>query len=363
MSTEPTLATGAGRTLDRDGLVEWLNDAVGIAVDRTRLAASRFAGGNSNETYLLTDGASSWVIRRPPEHSLDPSAHSMEREWRILSALGPTAAPTPTVLGYCRESDVIGAEFILMEYIPHSTAILDVLPEPYELPSSLIAIGNGVVDTLATMASVDWKAAGLEGFGRPDAFLQRQVPRWESQYRRNQVRDIPAFERLATWLAENLPPEQPPGIMHGDFHLDNCLLSVHRPEVLAVVDWEMATIGDPLVDLGLFLDFWSDRPCNPPAMARVQAVSRLGGAPSRELLIERYARRSGRDVSAIRWYEAFAFWKLAVVIESAWGQHVRGELDTEYSAALEYDVPCMFAEAEVRAGITEVPDLGEYRKQ
>jgi aminoglycoside phosphotransferase (APT) family kinase protein len=145
--------------------------------------------------------------------------------------------------------------------------------------------------------------------------------------------------------------------MHGDFHLDNCLLSVGGPQVLAVVDWEMATIGDPMIDLGLFLSFWGNRPIEPPAMPRVQGVSRLGGAPDRVQLAIRYGELTGRDITHVNWYEAFAFWKLAVVVESAWAQHVLGEINTPYSSALEYDVPCLFAEAEIRAGVRETPDL------
>jgi len=282
----------------------------------------------------------------------------MEREWRILNALENSYVPVPRVIGYCRDHEVIGAEFILMEFIEDSVPILDSLPSSYkDVPASLETIGNGIIDVLASLATVDWKSAGLEGFGRPEGFLERQVPRWESQYRRHMVRDIPAFDRLTVWLANNLPPEQPPGVMHGDFHLDNCLLSVLTPQVLAVVDWEMATIGDPMVDLGLFLSFWGDRPVEPPAMPRVQGISRLDEAPSRAQLAARYGELTGRDVQHVNWYEAFAFWKLAVVVESAWAQHVRGELNTPYSAALEYDVPCLFAEAEIRAGIRATPDL------
>ncbi len=358
MSLEANPVAESNRALDSIRLGEWMRDTVGVEVRPADLVVKRFAGGNSNETYLVSVGASAWVIRRPPKHSLDPSAHSMEREWRILSVLADSAVPVPRVLSYCRDSEVIGAEFILMEYVGDSVPILDELPSAYsDVSASLDMIGHAMVEVLAALANFDWSAAGLEGFGRPDGFLERQVPRWEAQYRRNQVRDIPAFERLTIWLGENLPPAQSAGVMHGDFHLDNCLLSVARPQVRAVVDWEMATIGDPMVDLGLFLSFWGDRPVDPPAMPRVQGVSRLGRAPLRQELAARYGELTGRDVTQVNWYQAFAFWKLAVVVESAWAQHVRGELDTPYSAALEYDVPCMFAEAEIRAGIRETADL------
>jgi aminoglycoside phosphotransferase (APT) family kinase protein len=330
----------------------WVNRATDVRLDESTATLDRLAGGNSNETYLLGDGHRTLVVRRPPRHTLDASAHSMSREHRVIRALDPTPVPNAPLVGYCDDPSVLGVDYLVSEYLPDSVSLHDVLPEAYEPgAASLEPLGHALVDVLVQVQAVDWRAAGLEGFGRPDGFLERQVPRWEAQYRKHQVRDLADFDRVTAWLAASLPAEQPGAIMHGDFHLDNCLFSAQRPELLAVVDWEMATIGDPLVDLGLCLAFWGPRLVEPLAMPRVQGVSREPGAPTREALAGRYAAASGRDLTHVRWYQAFALWKLAVVIEPAYGQHVRGELDTPYSAALEHDVPALFAEAAAVAGL------------
>jgi len=330
----------------------WLG-AQGVAVDVDRASLRRLAGGNSNVTLVLSDGVGSWVVRRPPLHALDPSAHSMSREWTVLSALRETPMPAVRALAYCPDPVVLGVDFLVLEMVPDAVSLLDSLPPAYpDDHQALPPLGFALVDALADLQAVDWVGAGLTGFGRPDGFLRRQVPRWEAQYRRNAGRDLPLFEQVTRWLVDHLPSEQRAGILHGDYHLDNCLFSAQRPELLAVVDWEMATVGDPLVDLGLSTAFWGERPTELPAMPMIQAVSRRRGSPTRQHLVERYAERTGRDVSGIAWYQAFALWKLAVVIEPAWGQHVRGELRTPYTAALERDVPLLLEEAARFAGVT-----------
>jgi len=339
--------------VDGGRVATWLRDERGFDVDPERARLSRLAGGNSNVTYVLSDGVGEWVIRRPPLHALDPSAHNMTREWTVLNALRDTAVPAVQVLAHCVDPAVLGADFLVMAMIPDAVSITDRLPVRYPTDgSALEPLGFALVDALVDLQGVDWVAAGLTGFGRPDGFLERQVPRWEGQYRRNQVRDISVFDRVTRWLAEHLPRAQDPGVLHGDYHLDNCLFSAQRPELLAVVDWEMATVGDPLVDLGLCSALWGQRQVLEPAMAAIQQVSTGPGAPTREQLVERYAERSRRDLADIRWYQAFALWKLAVVIEPAWGQHLRGELRTPYTSALEHGVPALFEEVAQIAGLS-----------
>lgn len=172
-----------------------------------------------------------------------------------------------------------------------------------------------------------------------------------SQFRRNQVRDLPAVDTVAGWLQRALPPVQQPAIIHGDFHLDNCLFSQDSPRLLAVIDWEMASVGDPLMDLGLMLALWGPRAADPPAVRRIQGVSRLPGSPSREELATRYSTATGRETSHVHWYQVLALWKLACVVEAAWAQHTRGELNSEYSASLERDVPMLLDEAVSLAGL------------
>lgn len=330
----------------------WVNRETQVHLDESSASLERLAGGNSNETYLLADGETTLVVRRPPRHTLDASAHSMSREHRVIRALDPTPVPNAPLVGYCDDLDVLGVDFLVSAYMEGSVSLYDELPPAYTPGAgSLVPLGESLVDVLAQLQAVDWRGAGLEGFGRPDGFLERQVPRWEGQYRKHQVRDLPDFERVTAWLREQLPVQQPAALMHGDFHLDNCLYSSDEPRLMAVVDWEMATVGDPLVDLGLCLAFWGPRHVEPVAMPRVQGLSRAEGSPTREQLAERYAEATGRDVTHLRWYEAFALWKLGVVIEPAYAQYLRGELTTPYAASLEHDVPALFAEAAAFAGL------------
>ena len=331
-------------------VADWLRVTADVDVDPSHARLTRLAGGNSNLTYVLAVGDDRWLIRRPPQHGLDKSAHSMAREWQILRALDSTEVPSVHPIGYCQDLSILGAEFLVMDYLPDSVSLTDTLPAGYG-EAALTDIGFAMIDSLAALHNVDWTRRGLADFGRPAGYLDRQVPRWESQYRRNQVRALPDFDAVAKWLGDNQPQNSATAIVHGDFHLDNCLFSRHRPELLAIIDWEMATIGDPMVDLGMAMALWSTRAIQPPAMARIQAVSRLPGGPSRTELIERYANATGNDISQALWYQVFALWKLASIVEAAWGQHVRGELRTDYTAALESDVPLLFAEAATLAGI------------
>jgi aminoglycoside phosphotransferase (APT) family kinase protein len=328
-------------------VVGWLNETVGNDINPASARLNRLPGGNSNLTYVLVDGDRRWLVRRPPKHGLDKSAHSMGREWTILRALDGTSVHP---VGHCRDVAVLGAEFLVMDYLPDSVSITDTLPPGYG-DDALPRIGFALIDALAAVHTVDWQSAGLSDFGRPDGFLERQVPRWEAQYRRNEVRELPVFDHVTKWLKDNQSPTTSPAIMHGDFHLDNCLFSRNDPMLLAVVDWEMATIGDPLMDLGLALALWGPRSVESPAMLRIQAVTRAHGAPTRTELIERYAEASGRDVSNVLWYQVLGLWKLAAIVEAAWGQHVRGELRTDYTAELGRDVPLLFTEAALLAGI------------
>jgi len=330
-------------------LGEWLADQAGFAGP---FELTPLAGGNSNETLLLANDEERLVMRRPPGAHIDPSAHDFGREARVLAALGETPVPAPRFRGLCTEPTVPEAPFLLMEWS-------DGVPLKEELPAAwddagaaLRAVGGEAVDALADLHGVDWRAVGLEGLGRPEGFLGRQVPRWRSQYERHRVRELADFEVVAGWLEENLPADGEPGILHGDFHVDNCLYRVEGgPRLNAVIDWELATIGDPLLDVGLFLAFWGSERSLPLAMPAVQAVSRLDGAPSRAELAARYESRSGRSLERLDWYLAFAFWKLAAIVEGAYAQHRAGTLDSAYAAALEHDVPALLREARAFAGI------------
>lgn len=308
------------------------------------------SGGNSNETLLVSSVTGRWVMRRPPPDSLDPTAHSMAREYRLLSALCDSPVPVPRPIAVGTEPAPEGRPALLMEFIEGDALTTD-LPEAYR-PEGAEELANAVIDGLADLHTLPWRDLGLGDFGRANRFLERQVSRWRAQYDRNRHRSLPDFEIVARWLERSRPPDGEPAILHGDFHIDNCLVTVEEPaRLMAIIDWEMSTIGDPLLDVGLMLAFWGDDRGEPMAMGDIQEFSRAPGAPTREHLAERYATRSGRSLEHLDYYMALAFWKLAAIVEGAHLHYANGRLDTDYARALEYDVPALLAEARSFAGI------------
>lgn len=330
-------------------LARWLTAELG---DPGPFRERVLTGGNSNETLMVQGAGSRWILRRPPRATIDPRAHSMQREHRVLSALAQTDVPAPRPLAFCSDEQLAPGGLLVMEYV-EGVSLTTTAPAAYPPGAEgARAIGEAAVDALAALHSVAWQEVGLEGFGSPEGFLERQVGRWRSQYGGYAVRELELFEPLARWLEENRPPAFTPGLLHGDFHIDNCLMSLAPPvRVKAIIDFEMATIGDPMLDLGLLLGFWGeDRPWE-PAMPKLQGFSRVAGTPSRIELAERYALTSGRSVERLDFYMTLAFWKLAAIVEGAYAHNVRGSMDNEYSRALERDVPALLQEAAGFAGI------------
>lgn len=337
------------RTVD-PRLDDWIAERTGF---RGPWKLHRLTGGNSNETCLLRAGEQAFVLRRPPQHALSSSAHSVTREHAVLSALSETAVPAPRPIALCTDEAVPMAPFMLMERVADAVSVTERLPTAYwKDASALQQVADEVVDALATVHALDWRAAGLADFGRPERFLERQVPRWYGQWERIARRSLPQMTELADWLDGTRPADRAPALMHGDFHLDNCLVSTGEPRLRAVIDWEMATIGDPLLDLGLLVTFWGRRPLDHPAMPAIQAVSRHPEAPPREHLVARYEQTIGARTSNLEYYRCLALFKLAAIVEAAYSQHLAGELNTRYAAALEHDVPAMLEEARITAGLS-----------
>ncbi len=329
-----------------DRLGRWLRThGVEAAVE----SMTPLAGGNSNATFLLHCGSRRLVLRRPPADALSSSAHNMAREYRVMRALEGTGVPVPGLVGYCADPETVGAPFLVMEAVD-GVPLTDSMPEGYPAGAAG-ALGTRMVDTLARLHSLDWADLGLSDFGRPAGFLDRQVARWTGQYRSYATRDLPRFDQIARWLAGHSPDPQPAGILHGDYHLDNCLWGRRAPTLLAVIDWELSTIGDPLLDLGLCLAFWGDREPEPPGLARIQALSRQPGTPDRQELADRYAETAGRTVRDLRYYLCLALWKLAAILEGAYSQFVAGSLGTPYARGLGADVPQLLEEAAGHAGL------------
>jgi len=282
---------------------------------RGPLRARLFEGGRSNLTYLLEDGRTSWVLRRPPLGHVLATAHDMAREHRVMAALQPTRVPVPRTLLLVEDASVIGAPFYLMEYVegtPHRDAeALAALG-----PDRVHALGLHLVDTLVDLHAVDPDSVGLGDFGRPEGFLERQLRRWGRQLESSRSREVPGIDELHQQLVQTLPVSPTPALVHGDYRLDNVLVGPDD-RIRAVLDWEMSTVGDPLTDLGLLVMYTE--------LARqydgiLPGAALAPGFPTTAEMVGRYALGSGRDVSALGWYVGFASFKLAVVLE---GIHFR----------------------------------------
>jgi aminoglycoside phosphotransferase (APT) family kinase protein len=293
------------------------------------------AGGRSNLTYTVGSPAGALVLRRPPLRAVRPTAHDMGREYRVLSALAGTAVPVPRAVHLCTDPDVLGAPFYLMERVD-GVVVRGSLPTGYaETPAERSAIADALVDVLADLHAVPPDAVGLADFGRPAGYLSRQIRRWLGEWEALRDQDRPDLDRLAADLAGGVPDAPAGPVVHGDYKLDNVALDPARPDrLVAVFDWEMSTLGDPLADLGLLVVYWNRSTDDPQA---VPSVTALPGFPSRRELVERYAARTGRDVAALPWYVAFGFFKLAVVIV--------GVLARQRARAMADEVPAGMADS------------------
>lgn len=287
-------------------------------------AAEPLAGGTQNVLLRFPQGGRSLVLRRGPEHLRPTSNDTMRREMRVLAALAATDVPHPRLVATepAEPAWSGGAAFYVMEEVDGCNPTVE-LPAAHAADAALRhATGLAVVDGIAALGAVDHTAVGLGDLGHPDGFLERQTPRWLRElegYRRHEGYpgpDIPGLDAVASWLDANRPPAMVPGISHGDYHLANVLVDRERPELAAIVDWEMCTVGDPLLDLGWLLATWPD----PDAVGVGGALGAAGGLPTRDELVARYARATTRDLSAIGWYEVLACFKLGIILE---GTHAR----------------------------------------
>ena len=297
------------------------------------LAFEPIGEGHSNVTYRVTraDGTT-LVLRRPPRGPLPPSAHDVLREARLLRALAPTPARVPAVLAVGDDPAVIGAPFYVMEEV-QGHVVTDALPPALDDPAARAAIADELIDALVEVHAVDWSAAGLDGFGKPTGYLERQLRRFGGLWEHNRTRDLPQVERVGRWLADHLPPSPPATIVHGDYRLGNVMLAPQAPpRLVAIFDWEMATIGDPLADLGYLTTMWIE-PDDPPTSFELSGVTRLPGFPTRDEMIARYEERSGRAMTDIRWYQTLAVWKAVVFMEGNYKRAVSGASDDPYLKA------------------------------
>ncbi|WP_394435301.1 phosphotransferase family protein [Streptomyces sp. SGAir0957] len=318
------------------------------------LSGRLIEGGRSNLTYEVTDGTGKWVVRRPPLGHVLATAHDMKREHRVIAGLYPTAVPVPEPLLLCEDTEVLGAPFYVMEFVEGT---------PYRTAEELAPLGPertraavlGLVDTLVDLHAVDPAEVGLADFGRPEGFLDRQLRRWGKQLDASRNRDLAGIDELHAALGRSLPASPAPTIVHGDYRLDNVLIRRDEKDgvdrIKAILDWEMSTLGDPLTDLGLLVMYSAklELPDSP-----ISTTASAAGHPAPAELIERYAARSGRDVSAVAWYTAFAWFKLAVILE---GIHYRYTLGQTVGAG--FDRIGELVPVFIEHGLTTLQDLQE----
>jgi aminoglycoside phosphotransferase (APT) family kinase protein len=305
--------------IDRGAVTEWM--AAAVAGSEPPFGFDLIAGGRSNLTYRVTDGAGrSYALRRPPLSHVLPTAHDMKREYTVISALGPTGVPVPRTLGLCTDDSVNGAPFYVMSFV-EGNIVRDERAARRLTEAARARAGVSLIDTLAQLHAVDVDAVGLGEFARRDGYIARQLKRWHGQFTQSTVdgeKGPAVVDRVHALLEARIPEQQGGVIVHGDYRLDNTVLA-DDGSVSAILDWEICTLGDPLADLGLLLVYWAEPEDGDPALIGV-APTTVPGFASRSALLDRYAERTGRDVSGIAYYRAFGFWKLACILQ---GVHVR----------------------------------------
>lgn len=314
-----------GEELDAATLETYLRRHIGEAGAAADLEIEQFPGGFSNLTYLLRLGELELVLRRPPFGNRVKSAHDMGREFRVLDKLHPVYPPAPRPYLYCDDDEVIGAPFYVMER-RRGVILRRQLPAGLEISPELAPrLSEAFIDNLAALHMLDYEAAGLAGLGRPEGYVERQVTGWVGRYQRARTDDWPELEGVGTWLAGNLPGEAAHTLIHNDYKYDNLILGAgDLTRIVAVLDWEMCTLGDPLMDLGSTLAYWVEESDDPHWRAAAFGPTDVPGSWRRQQLVERYAEVTGFDVGGMTFYYAFGLYKLAVIAQQIYYRFAKG---------------------------------------
>ncbi len=322
-------APRAGEALDAAVLGEYLARRLpGLVLP---LAVRQFPSGFSNLSYLLIAGDREMVLRRPPSGTRPKSGHDMDREFRVLSALAGHFAESPRPLHFCADESVIGAPFYVVERIRGIILRRDYPPELAPAPALVRAQQFALVDVLAKLHGLDWRLPGLEELGRPEGYVARQVEGWTGRYARARTDDAPDAAPVTLWLAAHQPPDSSrPALIHNDYKLDNVVFDAADPaRLIGVLDWEMATIGDPLMDLGCSLAYWVEA-ADPPSLQAIRMLpTQLAGSLTRREVLDRYASRSGQPVPDFRFYRVFGLFRLAVIVQQIYYRYFHGQTRDE----------------------------------
>jgi len=307
--------------IDRAGVEHWLS-AAGVTYEAP-LSFERISGGRSNLTYDMRDTTGRrWALRRPPLGKRLGSAHDMGREHRVISALRETAVPVAPVVGLCTDEKVIGAPFYVMEFVEGPVLRMREDAATFPEEADRLRIGETVADTLVAIHAVDPDAVGLGELGRKSDYVARQLRRWQRQWEGYKTREVPLIEEMHERLGTRIPEQGPATLVHGDYRLDNIILT-ETGEVAAVVDWELCTLGDPLADVGLLMVYWSE--AGDDLIPLFEPATMSPGFPSRTDVIERYGEHSGRDLSQLDFYIALGYWKLAIILEGVFSRYAAGQ--------------------------------------
>ncbi|WP_076866055.1 phosphotransferase family protein [Bradyrhizobium mercantei] len=346
------MIAAANELVDFDRLAGWM-DAHGLGAGAMS-GITRLSGGTQNALIRFSRSGRNYVLRRPPPALRPDSNETMRREARLLAAIAKSDVPHPRLVASCGETDPLGVAFYLMEPVDGFNPVAG-LPAPHNEDARWRRrMGFALVEGIAALHRLDFRKLGLEGFGNPDGYLDRQVERWRRQldaYARHEnwpgPAVIPGVAEVATWLADHLPPASAPGILHGDYQLANVMFRHDAPELAAIVDWELASIGDPLVDLGWIIATWRDE--GVPELP-VLKVEPWDGFPCAEDLIEHYARLSSRDLTHIEWYVVLACYRLGIILEGTYARACDGKAPIETGRLLHETAVALFERALARIG-------------
>jgi aminoglycoside phosphotransferase (APT) family kinase protein len=329
-------AVRAGEELDLAALGRYLREHLDSESTTNEIEIEQFPGGHSNLTYLIRYGEEEFVLRRPPVGPVAPTAHDMPREYKLLAVINPhfSLAPKPVLL--CEDASVIGVPFYLMERRRGFIVRFNVPEQIGENTELRKRLSESVVDTLVALHAIDIQATGIVNIGKPEGLVARQVHGWAKRWQGSRTGELAEMDQVVQWLVDRIPPESGNAtIVHNDFKLDNIMLAETDPaRVVAVLDWEMCTVGDPLIDVGLLLTYWTMQGSKadgaaPDRNSSLRAVTNGPGWLRREEIIERYATRTGRDLSRIMFYETFARFKVAVIIQQIYFRYVQGQTQDE----------------------------------
>jgi len=337
----------SGEGFDEARLARYLREHVpGLTGE---MQALQFPGGHANLTYLVRFDDRELVVRRPPLGPVAPRSHDMAREYRVLSRLADRFPQAPRAYHLCEDESVIGALFVVME---RRSGCVIRGKFPAELARHADAprrVSFALVDTMAEFHSVDYAAIGLEGLGKPEGYARRQVEGWKRRWDGAKEHDLSVVDEVHGWLLDHLPSSPASSLVHNDLKFDNCMVDPDDPDhITAILDWDMTTLGDPLIDLGTLLGYWVEAG-DPPERGGADSITAQPGFPTRGELAERYAEKRGCELGAIGWYEAFALWKTAVVLQQIYIRFVRGQTSDERFGQMGERVPILFGLARERA--------------